>query len=313
MKICVYAICKNEENNIIDWFNSISEADNVTLIDTGSTDNTIAIAESLGIDVYKITVDPWRFDTARNMAFDIVKNKYDYYFALDLDERPSDNWYSSIEAAAEQGATRISYRFIDGEFDGVLRRIHDNNYYWAYPIHEDLLHSTNEEHEVLSDMVVRHYPDVTKDESYNLDLLTLSFEEYPDNPRNVYYLAFEYYRMQDFEKAKELFLHWLSVVGDAAPYDSERVCRMLSDISDKEYWLLQALNYAPDKREPYAELCMYYYPTNLDLFKYYANIMLSIDTYPVGYYKEELAWSDIIPNLLTELEGGVAHGAFCKT
>jgi len=306
MKICVYAICKNEEANITEWFSSIKMADNITLIDTGSTDNSVELAKSLGIDVYEIKVDPWRFDDARNKAFDIVKNKYDYYFALDLDERVSTNWYNEIENAAKQNATRVSYRFIDGNFDGVLRRIHNNEYSWIYPIHEELTHNTDNELEILSDMVVTHHPDTAKDESWSLDLLKTSFNEYPDNARNVYYLGFEYYRMQDFAKAKETFLYWLELVKDTANYDAERVCRMLSDISDKEYWLLKAIEYAPNKREGYAELCMYYYETDLTLFEHYAAIMLSISTHPAGYYKEELAWSNVIPDLLDGVKGGAA-------
>jgi glycosyltransferase involved in cell wall biosynthesis len=42
-KICVYAICKNEEKHIDRWINSLKEADKIVVLDTGSTDNTIAL------------------------------------------------------------------------------------------------------------------------------------------------------------------------------------------------------------------------------------------------------------------------------
>ena len=39
-KICVYAICKNESKFINRWLASMSEADYIVVLDTGSTDGT---------------------------------------------------------------------------------------------------------------------------------------------------------------------------------------------------------------------------------------------------------------------------------
>ena len=40
-KVCVYAICKNEEKYVDKWYNSIKDADKIFVLDTGSSDNTI--------------------------------------------------------------------------------------------------------------------------------------------------------------------------------------------------------------------------------------------------------------------------------
>ncbi len=40
-KICVYAICKNEEKFVDRWMDSMSEADTVVVTDTGSADQTV--------------------------------------------------------------------------------------------------------------------------------------------------------------------------------------------------------------------------------------------------------------------------------
>ena len=40
-KVCVYAICKNEEKFVSKWDNSMKKADEIYALDTGSTDNTI--------------------------------------------------------------------------------------------------------------------------------------------------------------------------------------------------------------------------------------------------------------------------------
>ena len=42
-KVCVYAICKNEEKFVDRWFNSMKEADEIYVLDTGSTDNSIKL------------------------------------------------------------------------------------------------------------------------------------------------------------------------------------------------------------------------------------------------------------------------------
>ena len=39
-KICVYAICKDEMKFIDKWIESMSEADYIVVLDTGSTDGT---------------------------------------------------------------------------------------------------------------------------------------------------------------------------------------------------------------------------------------------------------------------------------
>ena len=41
MKVCVYAICKNEEQFVERWMDSMGEADLVVVLDTGSTDGTV--------------------------------------------------------------------------------------------------------------------------------------------------------------------------------------------------------------------------------------------------------------------------------
>ena len=41
MRICVYAIAKNEEHFVDRWMTSMSEADWVCVLDTGSTDRTV--------------------------------------------------------------------------------------------------------------------------------------------------------------------------------------------------------------------------------------------------------------------------------
>lgn len=74
LKVCVYAICKNEEKFINRWVDSMSEADYIVVLDTGSTDNSLSKLRARGIDVHQKVISPWRFDVARNIALNFVPN-----------------------------------------------------------------------------------------------------------------------------------------------------------------------------------------------------------------------------------------------
>jgi len=68
MKIAVYTIALNEEKFVEKWYESAKEADYLLIADTGSTDGTIALAKSLGINVVQVNIKPWRFEDARNAS-----------------------------------------------------------------------------------------------------------------------------------------------------------------------------------------------------------------------------------------------------
>ena len=49
MKVCVYAICKNEELFVDRWVDSMQEADEIYVLDTGSTDQTVEKLRKRGV------------------------------------------------------------------------------------------------------------------------------------------------------------------------------------------------------------------------------------------------------------------------
>ena len=72
MKVCVYAICKNESQFARRWVSSMSEADHIYVLDTGSDDGTPELLSSLGAEVEIAVISPWRFDVARNRSLTLV-------------------------------------------------------------------------------------------------------------------------------------------------------------------------------------------------------------------------------------------------
>ena len=77
LKICVYAISKNEEKFVDRWYESMKDADEIYVLDTGSTDNTISLLKEKGVHVVTKIIKPWRFDVARNESLSLVPDDAD--------------------------------------------------------------------------------------------------------------------------------------------------------------------------------------------------------------------------------------------
>lgn len=88
MKICVYAIAKNEIKFLDKWLNSMSEADYITVLDTGSTDGTLEFLQKdpRVTKVEQKIITPWRFDVARNESMKLIPDDADVLVCTDPDE-----------------------------------------------------------------------------------------------------------------------------------------------------------------------------------------------------------------------------------
>ena len=72
MKVVVYAICKNEAQFVDRWMDSMGEADQVVVLDTGSEDDTVERLRARGALAEVEVISPWRFDVARNRSMELV-------------------------------------------------------------------------------------------------------------------------------------------------------------------------------------------------------------------------------------------------
>ena len=98
MKICVYAICKNERQFVERWVRSMREADDVVALDTGSTDGTVEALRAQGVSVSEKVISPWRFDAARNESMKLIPADADVCVCTDLDEEFAPGWRAALEA-----------------------------------------------------------------------------------------------------------------------------------------------------------------------------------------------------------------------
>lgn len=264
MKAYVYSIAKNESKHVKRWYESTKQADGHILVDTGSTDDTIEIAKSLGITVYQIHISPWRFDDARNAALALVPKDADYCVAMDLDEIMLPGWYEKLQKAHKESIDRPEYRFITAwddngkpvtEFNGF--RIHRRERMrWIYPIHEVLECYEGTETRKVYNFESHHLPDNDKPREY-LPMLIKAVEKNPD-ARNLYYLAREYFGHKHLPEAKETLEKYLAV--SEFPAEKSFAMRMMAkcDETNEEDWLLKAMEEFAS-RESILALAYYYY------------------------------------------------------
>ncbi|MGB7069120.1 MAG: glycosyltransferase family 2 protein [Pyrinomonadaceae bacterium] len=106
MKISAVIISFNEEKNIAKALSSVSWADELLVIDSESTDNTRAIAESLGA---RVIIKKWPgFAEQKQFATDSAA--HDLILSLDADERVTAGLRDEIEALLRSEVLADGYR-----------------------------------------------------------------------------------------------------------------------------------------------------------------------------------------------------------
>ena len=207
MKIAVYSIALNEAKHVERWYNSAKDADVVLLADTGSVDETVTIAKSLGISTHRISIDPWRFDEARNVSLALIPRDVDICIQLDLDEVLQDNWRELVEEAFSTGNVWPIYdivleRYSDGTPRVTLEhfKVHPRHgFIWKYPIHEILV-PLDQNHLARKKIPLQidHLPDKSKSRSSYLNQLLLAVNQLPNDWRMNHYLTREHYFHRDW-------------------------------------------------------------------------------------------------------------------
>lgn len=267
-KVAVYAIAKNEEQFVDRFCASAGDADLILIVDTGSSDGTVKAAHALGYDhvaTPSIYISPWRFDIARNTALSMLPKDVDICVSLDLDEELQPGWRDAIEKAWTWGTTRLKYRFDWGS--GIAfwyEKIHARHgYRWHHPCHEYPVPDRITERWATCDhpLLVIHKPDPSKPRSQYLDLLRVSVEEDPQDPRNAFYYARELSFHRRWEDAITECKRYLSL--PRADWKTERCYAMrvisrcyqeLGDWDEALAWAHRAVAEAPQTREPYVEV-----------------------------------------------------------
>ena len=211
MKIGIYMIVKNEEEMLPRCLESIKDFDAIYIADTGSTDKTVEIARKYTKHVY--TSYKWEdsFCKARNFILSKVwKNKdIDWLLVIDADEY-LENTYEQVKKVLEQAEASLVNVKCKAEKSGVLHdspRLHKNTpeIFWnkTHDAH-NLLNATSRE---FSDIVIvyGYSPAHKKDKDRTMRILLKTLSEHPEQTREKYYLAREYYDRKLWQKAIDMY------------------------------------------------------------------------------------------------------------
>lgn len=313
-KVCVYAICKNESQFVDRWFNSMKEADEIYVLDTGSTDDTVKKLKKLGVHVKIKKIKPWRFDVARNLSLELVPEDTDICVCTDLDEVFLPGWRDKLEENWQENITRARYTYHWSlTTDNVpivsfyIEKIHiRNGYKWVNPVHEVLESDSKEQFITIDDMVLNHYPDYTKSRSSYLPLLELAVKENPNNDRNMHYLGREYMYYGKWNECIDTLIRHLHL--KSATWKDERCASMrfiarsyqhLKRYDEAKMWLDKAMEEAPYLRDPFVERALLAY--TLQEWKdviFYCDKALQIENHPKTYINEVFSFDYTIYDLL---------------
>lgn len=243
--ISVAMIAKDEAGNLVRAVESARRfADEIILVDTGSTDNTVKLAKSLGVKVHHFK---WVHDysAARNESF--ARCKGEWIFWQDPDEEVPEEDAQKVRAYAESCigkpgpdefyfATYINGTYRPPEIDlpgygpgsVVLkpRMVRRGRFQWRKPIHEDLYKIGDCVRHTDADVRVFNHGDASDaNTEYYHALMVLANRDYPDDPHYILYLA-EHVLMKNLDSRRALEL--LSKID---------VERLASGEQTEKYWL----------------------------------------------------------------------------
>jgi glycosyltransferase involved in cell wall biosynthesis len=308
MKIAVYAIAKNEEQHVARWAASCEDADYRVVVDTGSEDGTYeALVAIPGLLAYQVPIFPFRFDTARNRALDMVPADADVCLVMDMDEVLAPGWREALEAAWTPDTTRLRHPLIadhaeDGSDGSVVMRMLAHTrfgYRWQFMCHEALRPEPGMVDVVTPCMglVTHHWPDHGKSRAAYLDMLRECVEENPGESWCKHYYGRELYYHERHKEALAYLVEHIRTSSDSIQKsESLRIIAMMN-AAGREQLLLRAISEAPLRREPWVDLAMHY-ADDEDWAPAYAAVNRALSLHDKTIYiTQPYAWNDFVHQL----------------
>jgi FkbM family methyltransferase len=192
--------------------------DRWTILDTGSTDNTLQNINDIlvGKKKGKLFQEPFiNFRESRNRCLELSEYTCKYRIMLDDTYVIQGRCREFLEICrGDQFADSYSLLIKSGDTSYYSNRVTKslNNLKYIYTIHEVIQKDDNvnvvipDNWSWIFDMRSDYMEQRTMDRKrYDLEQLFLMVEEYPDDPRHLYYIAQTYNLLGEYEKAAEFF------------------------------------------------------------------------------------------------------------
>lgn len=202
MKLTATIICKNESAMIDRCLNSLVGVNEIVVVDTGSTDDTVKIAKGWTDKVF--TDYKWADDFAEARNETLKHATGDWIISIDADEillTPISDIKKQLEDIGDFNALTVKMKWDDNHSHNVPR-IFKSGLKWTGKIHEYVTCNAKP-----SNVVIKYEKSPTHDTDPDRNLRILLTDT--DNPRSQFYLANEYWDKGNIEKALEWYLKYI--------------------------------------------------------------------------------------------------------
>jgi len=303
MKIAVYGVARDEENNVKEWFESSKDADFHLILDTGSKDNTVSIAKDLGISVHEAFFSPWDESMAKNVAMSLIPKDIDLCILLDLDQRIyTKDWKSIlIKTLSEKKYNIVEHDLIDNlDFINTdvnkikIKNIHsrDNCFWHKYRPRLDTVIKSSYDPVVYAPVTIRH---VLGNEKRYVDRESVYLDSW----------EIEYQKTNNFIKFDSVFSsnrYLLEIVAHQAFNFFETKNAISEDLSviadyDARFIFMSSLLY-PENAEKYlkyvSKQSLYYVNAivKLDIIDFWKNGIISDSIKSLNSFEKIVAYAD---------------------
>jgi glycosyltransferase involved in cell wall biosynthesis len=274
-------IVKNEEDNLGRCLTSIKDiVDEMIIVDTGSTDETVAIAESFGAKVYHF---PWTnsFSEARNESLKHATKEW--ILIMDADDEFCKEDKERLQQLIQNGSEDNNLYFFEtlnycGGFPdsnnisvNLNPRLFKNNYgfYYEGEVHNQLVNYKNNRKDINLPIRIYHYGyldnniKVKNKRERNISLLKEQLKNEPNNKYACFNLANEYFALEDIQKALDFYYKSYEEFSPNIGYGFILMIRIVI----ANYYLGLY-----DKALEFADIGLKYYPGFTDLYFFKAII-----------------------------------------
>lgn len=215
LPVSVVMICKNEEACIATALRSAREADEIVVLDTGSTDGTLRILEEMKaseLPQLRIHQCVWRDDYAwaRNLA--LSHATHDWRIILDCDETITGGSMAEFRMAAAATTSRtLKWKVRAKGGDQWHRHIRSFRRGVLYVGEGHEVPDTDDGGECNAEIIYGYSPAHRLDPDRMLRILSAAHERRPDDTRTMYYLAREYLYKGRRNEAVAMFERYVSI------------------------------------------------------------------------------------------------------
>ena len=212
--ISVVIIVKNEEACIARCLDSVRDADEIVIVDTGSTDATESVIRGMNLPHLSLFMGEykWRDDFADARNFALAKASGEWRLSIDADDWMEPGAIAKIKDAIVANPNSQAFPV------SIVNDGHPNDHYtvtriirrgvkFVGAVHE-LPDARGEGHPVAT-MYRGHSPAHAADPDIDLRILSKSHAKDPSDTRTMYYLAREYWYRKDFETAITIFSRYV--------------------------------------------------------------------------------------------------------